>query len=128
MQGVVVERDKAFRAQGFALKQVNTRMAQLQQQHADATKREAELIEQLSCSPIQGQPSLTGSVHTSEHSASLKKMHSRLPSSMETMRRRLEPIASLGKQDRTTGCHVMLQVCMVKKNLLESASSNLTAC
>lgn len=97
-QGLVSERDKAFRAQAFTLKQANTRVAQLQQQQAESSSREAALMEELSFGAIQGQPSAADSLLSAgEHGVTgLRKMQSRLPSGMETMRRRLEPIMSTG--------------------------------
>ena len=97
-QGLVSERDKAFRAQAFALKQANTHVAQLQQQQADSTSREAALMEELSFGAIQGQPSAADSLLSAgDHGVTgLRKVQSRLPSGMETMRRRLEPIISTG--------------------------------
>lgn len=99
IQGLVSERDKSFRAQAFALKQANTRVGQLQQQQAESSIREAALMEELSFGVIQGQPSAVDSLlPAGDHSTTgLKKMQSRLPSGMETMRRRLEPIMSTGQ-------------------------------
>ena len=89
------ERDKACRSQAFALKQANTRVAQLQQQQAELASREAALMQELSQGAVQGQISTAGSlVSANEQGMTLKKMHSRVPSGMETMRRRLEPILS----------------------------------
>ena len=98
LQGLVSERDKAFRAQAFALKQANTRVTQLQQQQAELASREAALMQELSHGALQGQASAAESILLApEHGSSLKKMQSRLPSGMETMRRRLEPILSAGQ-------------------------------
>ena len=96
MQVLVAERDKAFRAQAFALKQANTRVSQLQQQHADLVSRDAALMEEMSYGPVQQQPSPAASLLPTGSMNGLKKMQSRLPSGMETMRRRLEPIMSTG--------------------------------
>ena len=91
----MTERDKAFRGQAFALKQANTRIAQLQQQQAEVASREAALVQELWHGVIQGQASTAESLLlATEHGSTLKKMQSRLPSGMETMRRRLEPILS----------------------------------
>lgn len=53
VQAQLVEKEKAFRAQGFTLKQANTRMQQMQQQQYDleqARNREAALLEEeLAC-------------------------------------------------------------------------------
>lgn len=72
-------------------------MTQLQQQQAELASREAALMQELSHAAIQGQVSTAGSLLlANEHGTTLKKVHSRLPSGMETMRRRLEPILSTG--------------------------------
>ena len=99
VQGLVSERDKAFRAQAFALKQANTRISQLQQQQAESSSREAALVEELSFGAIQGQPSAADTLLSADgrSTSGLRKMQSRLPSGMETMRRRLEPILSTGQ-------------------------------
>lgn len=99
LQGLVSERDKAFRAQAFALKQANTRVAQLQQQQAELAIREAALMQELSHGTFQTAESL---LSATEHGSSLKKMQSRLPSGMETIRRRLEPILSTGQAPTPT--------------------------
>ena len=97
LQSLLAEREKAFRAQAFALKQLNTRVVQLQQQHTEQASREAALLQELSCGVIQPQTSSAESlVAPSEQGVSLKRMHSCLPAGMETMRRRLEPMMSTG--------------------------------
>ena len=96
MQGLVAERDKAFRAQAFALKQANTRVAQLQQQQAELASREAALLEELSHGAAQEQTSTADSMAAAnEQGVSMKKMR-RLASGMDSMRRRLEPTMSTG--------------------------------
>ncbi len=98
MQNLVAERDKTFRAQAFALKQLNTRVVQLQHQQTDQASREAALREELSSGTIEGQPSSVASlVAGSEYGVTLRRIQSKLPPGMETMRRRLEPIMSTGE-------------------------------
>ena len=100
MQSLVAERDKAFRAQAFTLKQLNTRVVQLQHQQTEQASREAALLQELSSASIEGQSSTAESlVAASEHGSisTLKRVQSRLPPGMETMRRRLEPIMSSGE-------------------------------
>ena len=98
LQTLVAERDKAFRAQAFTLKQANTRVAQLQHQQAEQATREAALLEELSCGAIQGQASSVESMAAAaSEQGTLKRVQSRLPPSMETMRQRLEPIMSSGE-------------------------------
>ena len=100
MQSLVAERDKAFRAQAFSLKQLNTRVVQLQHQQTEQASREAALLQELSLGSLEGQSSTVESlVAASEHGSmsTLKRGQSRLPPGMETMRRRLEPIMSSGE-------------------------------
>lgn len=101
MQSLLAERDKAFRAQAFNLKQLNTRVVQLQHQQTEQASREAALLQELSLGSIEGQHSTAESlVAANEHgsiSSTLKRVQSRLSPSMETMRRRLEPIMSSGE-------------------------------
>ena len=100
MQSLVAERNKAFRAQAFSLKQLNTRVIQLQHQQTEQASREAALLQELSLGSIEGQSSTAESlVAASEHGSmsTLKRVQSRLPLGMETMRRRLEPIMSSGE-------------------------------
>ena len=102
MQSLVAERDKAFRAQAFTLKQLNTRLIQLQHQQAEQATREAGLLQQLSLGHLDQQLSATESLcGTTEYGATLKKSLSRLPVGMETMRRRLEPIMASGPGPET---------------------------
>ncbi|DBA85982.1 TPA: hypothetical protein ACH3X1_005520 [Trebouxia sp. C0004] len=99
LKSLVAERDKAFRAQAFTLKQLNTRVVQLQHQQTEQASREAALLQELSLGSIEGQSSTAESlVAASEHGSisTLKRVQSRLPPGMETMRRRLEPIMSSG--------------------------------
>ena len=99
-QSLVAERDKAFRAQAFSLKQLNTRVVQLQHQQTEQASREAALLQELSLGSLEGQSSTAESlVAASEHGSmsTLKRGQSQLPPGMETMRRRLEPIMSSGE-------------------------------
>lgn len=95
MQGLVAERDKAFRAQAFALKQANTRAAQLQQQQAELVSREAALLEELSLRATPGETSTADLMQANEQGMSMKKTR-RLPSGTDSMRRRLESTMSTG--------------------------------
>lgn len=101
MQGLVAERDKAFRGQAFALKQANTRAAQLQQQQAELASREAALMEELSHAALQGQTSTADWAQMGhEQVMTLKKMSARrMPSGAESMRRPLEPVMSTGESN-----------------------------
>ncbi|KAL0052320.1 hypothetical protein WJX82_000201 [Trebouxia sp. C0006] len=97
LKSLVAERDKAFRAQAFSLKQLNTRVVQLQHQQTEQASREAALLQELSLGSLEGQSSTVESlVAASDHGSmsTLKRGQSRLPPGMETMRRRLEPIMS----------------------------------
>ncbi|KAL3159433.1 hypothetical protein ABBQ38_009860 [Trebouxia sp. C0009 RCD-2024] len=95
LKGLVAERDKAFRAQAFALKQANTRAAQLQQQQAELVSREAALLEELSLRATPGETSTADLMQANEQGMSMKKTR-RLPSGTDSMRRRLESTMSTG--------------------------------
>lgn len=107
MQGLVAERDKAFRAQAFALKQANTRAAQLQQQQAELVSQEAALLEELSHRATQAETSTADSMQANDQGVSMKKTR-RLPSGTDSMRRRLETTMSTGNPPFSRLLHTQL--------------------